>query len=76
MPRHAGGERYLLELRPLADDDAPAVVRLRQVLKSLLRAYRFRAVSVRDVTPRPPTATPGAAQDAARASRRRDDDHA
>ncbi|HKI30280.1 MAG TPA: hypothetical protein VKA46_00210 [Gemmataceae bacterium] len=54
MPRHPGGERYLLELRALPDDDAPAVVRLRQVLKSLLRAYGFRAVSVRDVTPRPP----------------------
>jgi hypothetical protein len=37
-----------LTLRALPDpDDVPAVVRLRRVLKSLLRAYSFRCVEVR-----------------------------
>jgi hypothetical protein len=48
--RHQGGEEY--ELRLVAvPSDVPAIIRLRHVLKSLLRAYGFRAVSVRDVTP-------------------------
>ena len=37
-------ERYTLEIQALPDD-VPAVVRLRRVLKSLLRGYRFRCLS-------------------------------
>jgi hypothetical protein len=52
--RHAGGEQYRLTLEALADDDAPAHVRLRAALKALLRAFRLRCRSVEDVTPRLP----------------------
>jgi hypothetical protein len=60
-----GGEEY--ELRIIAGRDCvPPIVRLRQVLKSLLRAHNFRCTSCRDVTPKLPplpAATPTAAQD-------------
>jgi hypothetical protein len=48
-PRDATApETFTLTLRALPDpDDVPAVVRLRRVLKSLLRSYRFRCVDVR-----------------------------
>jgi hypothetical protein len=48
-----GGESYELRLVALADDDCPPVIRLRQVLKEVLRMYRFHDVSVVDVTPYP-----------------------
>lgn len=57
MPRHPGGERYELQLVALADD-APAIIRLRHVLKALLRHYGFRAEFVRDVTTKPLAVTP------------------
>jgi hypothetical protein len=49
--RWAGGEEYELRLLAQADDDAPPVCRLRRALRALLRAYGFRVISVRDVTP-------------------------
>jgi hypothetical protein len=52
-----GGETFELTIRALPDDDAPPIIRLRHVLKALLRAYRFRAVVVRDVTPQLPPLT-------------------
>jgi hypothetical protein len=54
MPRHPGGERYELQLVALADGDAPAIVRLRHVLKALLRHYGFRAEAVRQLPATPP----------------------
>jgi len=39
---------YRLTLRPLPGA-APAVVRLRRLLKSLLRAYGFRALAVEEL---------------------------
>jgi hypothetical protein len=52
MSKHLGGEEYDLRIvaRP---GDAPAIIRLRHVLKALLRTYNFRATSVRDITPYP-----------------------
>jgi hypothetical protein len=38
VARYRGGQRYRLELRAL-EDDIPAVVRLRRLLKALLRGY-------------------------------------
>jgi hypothetical protein len=64
MPRHPAGERYELVIVAQADDYAPAVVRLRHVLKALLRTYGFRCTSCRDVTPRSPAPPPGVAQEA------------
>jgi hypothetical protein len=55
---HHGGEEYELRIVALADDHAPAVIRLRHVLKALLRQYGFRCVSVRETTPQ----LPGVAQ--------------
>jgi hypothetical protein len=49
------GERFLIELHALPSDVPPAV-RLRQWLKSALRAARLRAVSVRQLPP--PQGTP------------------
>ncbi len=52
MSTHQGGEEY--ELRIVAKpDDAPAIIRLRRILKALLRTYNFRCTSCRDVTPYP-----------------------
>jgi hypothetical protein len=48
--RHQGGETYLLEIRALPSS-VPPITRLRRVLKSLLRAYDFRAVHARETTP-------------------------
>jgi len=62
MSEHMGGERYTVELEAMPSDIAPAV-RLRQWLKSTLRSARFRALSVRDTTPKlPPVATPTTSQ--------------
>lgn len=61
IEQHPGGKRYRLELEALADDDAPAHVRLRAALKCLLRTFRFRCRAVADVTPRQlPTGEPAA----------------
>ncbi len=49
--RHMGGEQFELRIVAQPSDDAPPIVRLRHALKALLRAYNFRATSVRDVTP-------------------------
>jgi hypothetical protein len=57
--RHPGGREFELRLVAQPDDDAPPVIRLRHVLKGLLRAHGFRAVSVRDVTPYPAGSTTG-----------------
>jgi hypothetical protein len=65
-----GGEEF--ELRIVAQpDDVPPVNRLRHVLKALLRAHRFRAVSVRDLTPllRPVAEPPLAADEVTGASK-------
>jgi hypothetical protein len=63
MHCHQGGEEYELTIRALPDDDAPAIVRLRHVLKALLRGYGFRCTGCRDITPAlPPPGTPGVAQ--------------
>ncbi len=51
--QHAGGEEYELRIVALGDDCAPPIIRLRHVLKGLLRAHNFRALSCRDVTPYP-----------------------
>jgi hypothetical protein len=59
-----GGEEYELRVRALADDDAPPTIRLRHVLKALLRVYNFRAVSVRDLTTKPPGPTRRRSDDA------------
>lgn len=65
MPRHMGGETFELVLVATPDDHAPPIIRLRHVLKALIRTYNFRAVSVRDVTPKLPPAAPTAAQETA-----------
>jgi hypothetical protein len=64
VPDHVGGEEYELRIVALRGC-VPPVVRLRQVLKGLLRTHNFRCTSCRDVTPRPPDATPHAAPAAA-----------
>ena len=62
MSKHLGREEY--ELRIVArPGDAPAIIRLRHVLKALLRTYNFRATSVRDITPYPDGAPAEAAID-------------
>ena len=44
-------EDFVLTLRALPDvDNVPTAVRFRRVLKSLLRAYRFRCVDARPAT--------------------------
>jgi hypothetical protein len=48
-----GGERFTIELEALADS-VPPIARLRRWLKGALRAGRFRALSVRETTPRLP----------------------
>jgi hypothetical protein len=50
--RHAG-QRYRIELLAL-DGDTPAHVRLRQALKTLLRTFRLRCVSVEALEDLPP----------------------
>jgi hypothetical protein len=60
-----GGERYELVIEAQRGQ-VPPIIRLRHVLKALLRAYNFRALSVRDVPPKLPplaTGTPTIAQD-------------
>jgi hypothetical protein len=50
---------YRLVLRvSTREGDPPAVVRMRQALKTLLRCYGVRCVSVEEVAPPSPTATP------------------
>lgn len=46
----------LVELKPAK---APAIIRLRRALKTLLRAFGGRAVSVESVAPTPTTAARG-----------------
>ena len=44
--RHMGGEKFAIEIVALADDHAPAIIRLRQVLKALnFVRTAFRAIS-------------------------------
>jgi hypothetical protein len=45
-----GGEEYTLTIRALKSG-TPPIIRLRHVLKSLLRTYEFRCVSVSETTP-------------------------
>ena len=66
MAKHPGGEVYRLDLVALADHDAPAIIRLRHVLKALLRHYNFRCKSVEQL--QPPAIASGIAQDVAEAS--------
>jgi hypothetical protein len=66
VKRHQGGESFQIDLRALADDDAPAHVRLRRLLKLVLRGFGFRCVGVRETTPALPPlpqGTPRIAQD-------------
>jgi isochorismate synthase EntC len=63
VAKHPGGEVFRLDLVALADHDAPAIIRLRHVLKALLRHYNFRCKAVEQL--HPPAAASGVAQDAA-----------
>ena len=63
--RHQGGEEFELRIRALADDDAPAIIRLRRVLKGLLRTYGFRCISCADTTPQLPPLVADSNADAA-----------
>ena len=53
VTEHMGGETYLVELRALPGE-VPPTVRLKRWLKGALRTARFRALSVRETTPRLP----------------------
>jgi hypothetical protein len=52
--RHMGGESFRIEVTALADDDAPAIVRLRRALKCLLRSFRLKCTGVSETTPQLP----------------------
>jgi hypothetical protein len=53
LREHMGGESYRVELIALPDDNYPVAVRLRRALKTLLRAYGLRCVSIQETTPWP-----------------------